>query len=244
MAGTKGFCLVGLTIMSIMAVPALGAYITDISMVTNPKYIYKIPVGQTPGKFQLENTSGSTNVTISLVHMRVNEVWGYDIVGTARYNLSGSNLLSDNSTSGGKALGHFDDGATLTISGSIKNLDTQQTIFTGTILTATVSDEFDMYEDEPLNPNWMHAHQQFTVTGGALSTGEAEGLRIMDFVAHYSFMLCTVEGATNVLNLQQGNIKASLGNGSIQIAAPVPEPGMLGLLMFSGIVGLRKHRVF
>jgi len=241
MAGTKSFCLVGFAVMSIMAGPALGAYITDISMVTNPKYIYKIPVGQTPGKFQLETSAGSTNVTISLVHMRVNEVWGYDIVGTARYNLSGSNLLSDNSTSG-KALGHFDDGATLTISGSIKNLSTGSTIYTGTILTATVSDEFDMYEDEPLNPNWMHAHQNFTVTGGALSTGEAEGLRIMDFVAHYSFKLCTVEGGTNIQNLQGGNIKASLGNGSIQIAAPTPEPGTLGLLAIAGMVGLGKRR--
>jgi hypothetical protein len=158
--------------------------------------------------------------------------------------LTDSRLLQDRSgeLGPGIALGLFEKGATLTITGRITSVSTGLDISPyGTIIEATVTDDF-YAEEQQLSPNSLNLGLQCNLIGGELFNGALTG-----FVLERSFMVYpTLYWCTQFGNPKEAleDFASDIGyatGGVVQIN-PTPEPASLILFGLTGLFIMKKSK--
>jgi len=130
------------------------------SIIANASILYVSDLQFTnPGKFY-SYASGAGNLSLasgysSIMKLSNDEVWNYSISGGA---ISLSSTLVQDISSGGYAKGRFATGRTVTVTGTLKYKPTGESIYTGTIISATM--------DEP-NATWILAESPSLAINGS-----------------------------------------------------------------------------
>jgi hypothetical protein len=230
-------------------------FITDMSLQVNPGQIYTGPEeGTDPGEFQLLYEDALTPLTdefpITSGDLKINNTPQvlYQLQN-AWLKMTPSLLTSDNSGGTGFANGDFAAGAEITIWGTIVEKASGTPVFTdGLILTATVTDDFNLKEDSggflPI-PNRITGLQMLDVTGGELASHGVSGLKIYDdddlFRSDYDLFNCqqldNLGGAVEDFQSMIAN-----GAGTVAFTAEIPEPITAALFGLGSIFLLRRRR--
>jgi hypothetical protein len=171
----------------------------------------------------------------------VPDYWMY--YGT--FAMEQSSLIEDRTVqNGGRALGVFASGATLTINGDLyRDFGDYDVAATGDLIIADVRLQWELEEQlaPPYPSNTFRGQAFFHITGGALSAPSlnTDGLSLGDFYVEFTFERCspTVTDFTTSLGDATYTCSAPL----IQMGA-VPEPVSIVLLGLGGLALIRKRR--
>ncbi len=208
-------------------------YVEDIQLALNGPVFYEVG---TPGNFQLN----SVDIVASNGLLRVggSATYDYEIVG--HITVTSSALVNDNSA-GGAASGDFAGGSTLTIYGDLVDLSDSSVKASGALLVGVM--DAGTWVLEEWIPQDLRGNTNFSLTGGALSTGVpvagGDTLVINDFQTAFSF----VTGFGSYVGVDPVDFGTSYTGviSNVQIVA-VPEPCTLTLLSLAGIAVLRRSR--
>jgi len=179
--------------------------------------------------------------------------WGFDVPSTtgflqgsngSTYSLSGvhitwraSDLTADNSSSG-QALGDFgSESDTLTLTGTIIDLQTFMPIYTGLILEASIDDGFTIIETYNNNVLYTQAMVPMTATGGELATGQQTGLILPSPAVGVQANGCFVPGGGDVTGFAL-DISCSTAGSQVML---IPEPAVF-CLMVTGVAAMWRSR--
>jgi hypothetical protein len=187
-----------------------------------------------------QDSTSEQNKIIAEFQVAGDPSYWYEVRG-GTINFSPSQLLADYSD-GGMAVGYFDKGGILTVTGSIWYVGgetPQQVLGYGTVLQAAINAEFYAFEDMD---NSILAQLNMDITGGELAAGSGSG-----FVLYHGII-----GDTTLYDCKQGpppgsdltdftqNISSSGLNSVVQIY-PVPEPTIITLLGLGALQLLRRR---
>ena len=164
--------------------------------------------------------------------------------------LTPSRLLSDisgNPNYGldpGQAAGLFENGATLTITGDLTTVGGQRILASGTLIQATITDDF--YAEEEWIPNFLDAQMQFNLTGGEFFTGAQSGFVlgrsfINDVTLRWCSQLGNVNQALEDFATDIGYAMPSIVQINSNEDYPVPEPASLLLFGLAGLL-IKKRK--
>ncbi|MGA2914736.1 MAG: PEP-CTERM sorting domain-containing protein [Sedimentisphaerales bacterium] len=210
------------------------------SIAANASILYVSDLQLTnPGKFY-SYASGAGSLSLSpgfsgIMKLEEEAVWNYSISGT----ISLSSALVGDISSGGYAKGLFATGRIVTITGTIKYIPTNTSIYTGTIISATM--------DEP-DATWVLAESPSSAINGSaefatnttlgLGSGIAHGSDILK-IGHFriDFAFKSVSPNPSVFNTTQNLISSS---NTLQITA-IPEPATI-LLLSTAALALRIRK--
>lgn len=162
-------------------------------------------------------------------------VWSY--TGTMAWT---GNPLTLDASAGGVAHAYFGAGGTFSIDGTVSYFGSP--VYTGSLLTASVSG-FEVQESGPSSNNIdIVANPILTVTGGWLSTGA--GVNATPVGYQYEFSTTGIVVTNGHPNTDDFSMDVYQTAGTLMQLAfhDVPEPGSLSLLVLGGAVLLRKRR--
>ncbi len=212
-------------------------FVEALGINVSPTPLYAAPGTLGPdGEWNMPNAVASQG---SVVEADGGRVWFIaPFGGTATLNWTGNTLASDTSA-GGDMSGSFNGGGTLTITGDLWD-DTFTNVFTGVLLTGTVS---AFAVNEPATPNFIDTAVApiFTPTGGVLVDGSL-GIGSLFFDGPY-YMAFTVTGAR-----QNGGDLEDLQSDIVTVDSykmqliTIPEPASLALLGFGSLLLARRRR--
>lgn len=229
-------------IVGLMALPVSAAYISSIQVnLYNSSPRPRIFMGNS---FRVANNDG-TAVVLSgdKGDLKVNDnpTFEYDLFDMTYTMDALSTLSSDISGTSKVAKGYFNNGAHVTIAGTVKN-KAGVSLYTGSLIEAVITqDEFYVFEQAVPNTLWTSHNMQ--VTGGEFLTGAHTGLKFYDpahFGATYTLAGCSQDGKTGVENFQSA---IYLGTGSrVQFVIPIPEPLTVVLLGLGAMGAIRRRK--
>jgi hypothetical protein len=196
------------------------------------------------GRFFLgEDRTGDTTHFIGNFQLEGDSDWNYEIRGGS-ITLTPSRLLEDVSGEygAGRAVGLFENGATLTITGSITTVNGGQVLCPyGTLIQATVTDNFYGVE-ESISPNFLDLQMEFQITGGELFDGAQTGFVLSQtFTTDITLRNCTENGGSLMdFTKDIGYAAPSIVQISSHDDYPAPEPASLVLFGLAGLL-IRKR---
>jgi len=182
-----------------------------------------------PGSFYTYSSgSGNLNLNLSftgLLKLEGDESYNYSI---SNANIILSSTLVQDTSSSGYASGLFQGGQTLTITGTIKNISTGATVYTGTILAATMdidsTETWTLTESPSLAINGNVDFNPNTATGlGSGITLGSDILKIGSFRSDFAFKGLM----TNPAKFATAQTLMGISS-TVQITA-IPEPASIFL---------------
>ncbi len=201
------------------------------------------------GRFFLgEDRTWDTTHFVGIIKLEDDLNWNYEIrVGSI--TLTPSRLLEDVSgnlvygLAPGQAAGHFENGATLTITGDITTINGGQVLCPyGTLLQATVTDDFYGVE-ESISPDFLDLQMEFQITGGELFDGAQTGFVLSQtFTTDITLRNCT-EGGGSLRDFTDdiGYAEPSVVQINSHDDYPAPEPASLVLFGLAGLLIRKRH---
>lgn len=177
-------------------------------------------------------------ISFGIVSTTISDNYDYMFDGTL--SITPLNLQQDQtSQNGGRAKGIFAGGATLTIEGSLYNINTYEYIITNEIILVAQMSSADWYLEELASPpaaaNLVRGSAFFSTIGGKLFNGNnSEGLTLYGFRADFTFPDVT-PAITNF-----GSTSYDCSSPSIQT---VPEPASISLFCIAAAMLMRKKTI-
>jgi hypothetical protein len=234
------------TAMAVLVLPAwvfgTPLQIMEMQWSIAPVYLYRSATQNL--HFELAGPTYNDNITIRPgggIKVQGESTYRYKLSG-AKMKLTTSPRISDNSTTEGQAIAWFDDGATLTITGAIRDsANGNATVFSGTLLTATVMNNIRVYEDKVDSNRLLIGSINFQVTGGELQTGSNSGIKLgPTFDMGLDFANCVqMPGYAPMTNFSS-DIQGNADDGGL--VQCTPEPSVIALILLGTIFGFSGKR--